>query len=341
MDRAEALGLTLGFLPTWGRYWHDRVKDGKPLFTPGNAAVYGEWLGRRYRDRAVIWILGGDRPVETDLQKEVLRSLARGLRRGDGGAHLITFHPSGGDSSSQWLHDEEWLDFNMHQTGHCPGVPVWERMAADRARSPAKPVLDGEPLYEDHPLCFDPKKNGFSSDWQVRRLAWWDVLAGACGHTYGCHDVWQMLAPGRRPISWAHRWWYEALDLWGARDMRHVKDLVLSRPYLLRIPDDSLVVDPPGGYDEHAAAARGSDGSYAFVYSPVGAKLTVDLEKLSGASLKAWWFDPRHGTAAGIGTFPRKGSREFTPPIAGKGNDWVLVLDDAGRGFSPPGAPSR
>jgi hypothetical protein len=64
----------------------------------------------------------------------------------------------------------------------------------------------------------------------------------------------------------------------------------------------------------------------------------VRLDKLSGASIRAWWYDPRHGTAEEIGVFAKQADpREFTPPIHGKGNDWVLVLDDAGQGFPPPG----
>ena len=67
---ANKRGLYIGFLPTWGRFWHD-TKDGhKPLFTVANAEVYGEWLGRRYKDAGLIWILGGDRGVENDEQKE-------------------------------------------------------------------------------------------------------------------------------------------------------------------------------------------------------------------------------------------------------------------------------
>ena len=41
VDKANSLGLYIGFLPTWGRYWHDKIKDGKPLFT--RAECGGVW----------------------------------------------------------------------------------------------------------------------------------------------------------------------------------------------------------------------------------------------------------------------------------------------------------
>src|SRR3954452_13870395 len=79
VNKAESLGLFISFLPTWGRYWHDKVKDGKPLFNEANAASYGEWLGARKKHKPIIWILGGDRSVENDEQRAVIRAMARGL----------------------------------------------------------------------------------------------------------------------------------------------------------------------------------------------------------------------------------------------------------------------
>jgi len=338
IETAGSLGMYVGLLPTWGDKWNKKWGVGPEIFTPANAEAYGTWLGRRYADQPIIWILGGDRPIESDAHREVIRALARGLARGDGGSHLMTFHPSGGQSSSAWFHGDAWLSFHMHQTGHRDRGAGWERIDADYRRTPVKPVLDGEPLYEDHPINFDPLQFGFSADWQVRRLAYWHVFAGACGHTYGCHNIWQMLSPGRKPISWAHHYWYESLDLWGAGDMQHVKSLMLSRPYFTRIPDQEILATEAGADDEHLQATRDAGGRYAFVYVPLGRKLSVRLEHLSGDSIRAWWYDPRHGTAEEIGQFARQGGpREFTPPLHGKGNDWVLVLDDAAQGFPPPG----
>ena len=64
--KANALGLYVGLLPTWGDKWNKKWGDGPEIFTPENAERYGEWLGRRYKDAGIIWILGGDRPVEND-----------------------------------------------------------------------------------------------------------------------------------------------------------------------------------------------------------------------------------------------------------------------------------
>src|SRR5207244_1239575 len=110
--RANALGIYVGMLPTWGDKWNKKWGAGPEIFTPANAAVYGEWLGRRYKAAGIIWIMGGDRPVENDAQREIVRAMAHGIRRGDDGAHLMTFHPSGGHGSAESFHGDEWLDFN-------------------------------------------------------------------------------------------------------------------------------------------------------------------------------------------------------------------------------------
>ncbi|MHC5539262.1 apiosidase-like domain-containing protein, partial [Singulisphaera rosea] len=79
VDRAEALGLVIGMLPTWGDKWNKKWGVGPEVFTPENAAVYGEFLGKRYKDKPIVWILGGDRPVDNDRHKSIVRAMAVGL----------------------------------------------------------------------------------------------------------------------------------------------------------------------------------------------------------------------------------------------------------------------
>ena len=53
--------------------------------------------------------------------------------------------------------------------------------------------------------------------------------------------------------------------------------------------------------------------------------------------IKAYWFDTLNGSSREIGTFTRTKTRQFTPPSSGKGKDWILVLEDAAKGFVLPG----
>lgn len=341
---ANQRGLYIGFLPTWGRFWHDSNQGQKPLFTAANAAVYGEWLGQRYKDAGLIWILGGDRGVDNDEQKEIIRAMAKGLRKGDGGNHLMTLHPPGGNGSSTWFHNDGWLDFNMRQNGHVPEFTGrYDKTRADYDRTPTKPVLDGEPIYEDHPVSFKAKELGHSIASDVRRPLYWNLFSGAFGHTYGHHSVWQMWSPGKPPINNPLMSWAEALDQPGAAQMQHGRALIESRPFLTRIPDDSIIVTDrvptsvPGAGRYHFAATRDTDGTYAMVYAPIGRAFKVRMEVIKGAKVKAWWFNPRDGKAAPIDTYNNQGVREFTPPNLGEMLDSVLVLDDAALKYPPPG----
>jgi hypothetical protein len=346
VDKANALGLYVGFLPTWGDKWNKKWGVGPEIFTPANAAAYGEWLGRRYRERGVIWILGGDRPAETEGHKAILRAMAAGLRQGDGGAHLITLHPTGGSGSAEAFHGEDWLDFNMRQNGHVAEFSGrYDTTRADYDRVPTKPVLDAEPIYEDHPVSFDAKRFGHSIAADVRRPLYWDLFGGACGHTYGHHSVWQMWAPPRPPVNDPLLPWFEAIAQPGAGQMQHARRLLESRPFLTRVPDDTVIVVDrvatalPGAGRYRFVATRDSEGRYAMVYAPVGRPFRVRMSAIRGARVKAWWFNPRDGQATAIGEFANEGERAFTPPDPGEPLDWVLVLDDAAQGYPPPGRP--
>jgi Protein of unknown function (DUF4038)/Putative collagen-binding domain of a collagenase len=341
VTRAGELGLTVGILPSWGDKVVKRWGVGPEIFTPANARVYGEFLGHRYREAAILWILGGDRIPETEAHAETWRAMAAGLAAGDGGRHLMTFHPQGGHSSAELFHADGWLAFNMLQSGHGRKDRENYRMIqADYHRSPVKPCLDGEPCYEDHPVNWKPEL-GWFDDYDVRKAAYWALFAGAGGHTYGCHDVWQFLSDRHPPVSAGRTPWHEALNLPGAAQMRHARELIESRPFLVRLPDQALLASDPGEGTEHVQATRGADGSYAFVYTPAGKEVTVRMDCIAGETVAAWWYNPREGTSRALGEYPNRGLHEFAPPAEGPGNDWVLVLDDAARGFPPPGVGHR
>ena len=323
LDKAEELGLYVGLLPTWGDKYNQKWGKGPVVFNPNNARVYGKWLGERYKDRInIIWILGGDRPLESDEHYEVIRAMADGIIEGDGGNHLITFHPPGCNSSSSFVHEDNWLSFNMIQSSHSLDIYNFKRIEADYSLSPVKPVLDGEPCYEDHPINFKPE-NGFYRDMEARRAGYWGVFAGGFGHTYGHHSIWSMTT---EPGDYFIMTWREALKRPGGSQVQYLRRLMESRPFFDRKPDQSLIVEqyPDTG---HIQATRGLD--YAFIYSPDGRNVKVQMGIINGVNIKAHWYDPRNGDTHFIGEFYNSGVLSFNPPTNGFGNDWVLVLDDA------------
>ncbi|CAN5142357.1 glycoside hydrolase family 140 protein [soil metagenome] len=337
VNKAAELGLHIGMLPTWG----DKLDKknwgvGPEIFNPENARIYGEFLGKRYGGKNIIWVIGGDRNPEPE-HLPVWRAMAEGVIAGAGGPDkaLMTFHPQphSEGSSSVWFHQDEWLDFNMFQTGHCNDIPVYDMLNHDYNLKPTKPTMDGEPIYEDHPVCFNAKEKGHSVPWDIRKAAYLGLFAGGHGHTYGCHSVWQMYSPKRDGINSPVKYWFESLDLPGATQMTHVRTLIESRPMLDRIPDQSLITDE-GSIFTRIQATRGND--YAFIYCATGRPINVNLEKISGDKVKASWYDPRLGTTKEIGVFDNKGSEIFNPPSLGAHHDWVLILDDASKNYQAP-----
>ncbi len=341
LSLAAEKGMHLAMVPAWGSVVKRR------RLHPGNAAPYGTWLGDRYRDRPnVIWLNGGD--VHGDRYAEVWAALAEAIKRADPG-HLITFHPFGRTQSSQWFHDASWLDLNMCQSGHQrydqtapgdgPGEDNWRYIAADYARVPAKPTLDGEPSYEGIPQGLHDPNEPVWQDRDSRRYAYWSVFAGACGHTYGNGSVMQMLAPRYAPGGYGvTRFWYDAMRDPGAGQMQYLKNLLLSRPYFERRPEECIVAGDQGERYDRLLATRGDH--YAFIYTYTGRPFVANLREVSGERVHAWWYNPRDGDARSIGELGDTGRTRFVPPGAPtEGNDWVLVLDDADRGYRAPGEP--
>jgi len=337
VKEANDRGLILGMLPTWGDKYNKRWGIGPEIFTPENAYRFGLFLGRRYLNSGIIWILGGDRIPEEIEDFQIISAMARGLRQGDGGEHLITFHPMGGQSSANFFQDSAWLDFNLFQSGHGEvDNPNYRMTRRDYARQPVKPVLDGEPNYEDHPINWTPS-NGWFDAFDSRRAGYWSMLSGACGNTYGCHDVWQFLSDNFPPVSAARTPWEQALDLPGAFQAGYMRHLFESRPWQRLVPDDGILRQTPNAGGMTCVAAVDTLGQFLMAYTPYGHELIVNTGRLYPDELQLWWFHPATGTCIHGGIRSFRGSIQADPPgDPGRGNDWLLVIDRHSAGFKRP-----
>ncbi len=333
---AEEKGMFIGLVPTWGDKVDRRHGLGPEIFDEPKAHYYGTVLGERYRNFPnIIWLLGADRPG-SEAKNPIWVAMANGIKQQDQN-HLMTFHPNGAHSSSQWFHQEHWLDFNMVQTSHGQrSYAAYIRwLIPDYQMQPVKPVLDGEPRYEHFPVGWDYERFGWFDDADVRQAAYWSLFSGAFGHTYGCHSVWQMNAPAHVPTRWARHYWYDDLDLSGAWDMLWVRKLMESRSHLDRIPFQQIIQNGYMPETEYNVATRGRN--YVMVYLPVGKEVKLDLTLCNWPRAKAWWFNCRNGESTLIGEYICNKSQTFKAPSRFRGNDWVLVLDNTAIEVGPPG----
>lgn len=336
VERAQRSGIYIGIVCVWGGPVQNKqmsVEDAKK---------YGKFLAERYKKYSnIIWLIGGD--IRGDVEPQVWQALAKTIRSVDSD-HLMTFHPRGRTISTTWFNNESWLDFNMFQSGHRRynqrkgdgDYPIEENTEEDNWRfterslavSPIKPVLDGEPSYEDIPHGLHEFNERRWQAEDVRRYAYWSVFAGSFGHTYGHNSTMQMLRPGYMASFGAEKPWWDAVHDPGCRQMKYLKKLMLAFPYFERIPDQSVISGVNGMQYERVIATRAKD--YILVYNYTNRMTEIDMTKISGTKKKAWWYSPVNGKVDYIGEF-NNGKQFFAHDSGyGSGNDWVLIITDSG-----------
>ena len=329
INLAESKGIYMALVPVWG----SNVKSGG--VSREQADKYSMFLAERYAHRSnIIWLNGGD--ILGSDSTATWNIIGNNLKKVSP-EQLVTFHPFGRTQSSLWFHNEPWLDFNMFQSGHRRydqddtekgyGQDNYKYVQDDLAMVPTKPTVDGEPSYEGIPQGLHDPAEPFWNDADLRRYAYWSVFAGAFGFTYGNSAVMQMHKPENKTAAYgAREYWTEGIDMPGAGQMQYMKDLILSKSYFDRVPDQSLIAGENGEKYEYQIATKGNN--YALIYAYLGDEIDVNMGVIAGEEVEVSWFNPRNGEISSIGKFENKGEKSFDPPgEAGEGNDWVLVLD--------------
>lgn len=334
IDEAAKRGIYMALVPVWGT----NVKNG--WVKQSAAKQYAAFLANRYKNKSnIIWLNGGDIPGSDSIK--VWNQIGSTIHAIDKN-HLMTFHPRGRTTSSRWFHNQSWLQFNMFQSGHRNyaqdtskgeshyGEDNWRYIQEDYTKRPIKPTLDGEPSYEGIPHGLHDTTQPYWNDNDVRRYAYWSVLAGGAGFTYGHNAVMQFYHGGdTEPAYGPKKHWQQAVIDAGGQQVQYLKELILSKPYFERVPDQSLIKDNGERYDR-IIASRGKD--YALLYTYTGRSFEVVMGKIKGTKVRANWFNPKDGTAQLIGIIDNAGIKHFDPPGEKQdGNDWVLILEASGK----------
>jgi hypothetical protein len=323
VDKVLRLARNYGFLvmltPAYMGY--EGLKEGWYDEVLGNEAArcreYGRYLGKRYADFPnIAWIMDGDRDPDS-LSKPLELEILAGIRDFDK-IHLFSAHCRPTHSSRNQWEGESWLNFNCVYTYDFPpyNSPVPEQCLRNYAKLPAMPAI----LFE---TCYENEHNATAG--KIRAQMYWGWLCSIAGIQFGNLPLWRF-----------GQGWQSAMDWQGSWDASVMKELVDSRNWFTLIPDNDhkALFDGYGSDEGYVSAALAENGETFIAYIPKGNTVSVDLQKVSGKKLVAWWFNPRNGLAQKKGEYIEKIKLQFTPP---DGNDWVLVIDDAARNFPVPG----
>jgi hypothetical protein len=328
INEAGNRNMYMALVPIWG----GNIK----YYDTTQSKAYASFLANRYKNfKNIIWLNGGD--IKGSDKIENWKTIGTTIKSIDK-KHLMTFHPRGRNSSSTWFHNEPWLDFNMFQSGHRSyaqdtssnetlhyGEDNWRYMNTDYALQPTKPSLDGEPSYEGIPYGLHKANEPYWQDYEIRRYAYWNTFAGACGFTYGHNAVMQFYTPGDSGISFFPKIkWQNALNENGAGQMQYLKKLMEQYHFENFKPAQDLVVDNGEKYDR-VAAIVGKDVALFYVYN--GRDFKVDLDKIARFFRASYWFNTRNG-AKNKFSILNNGILNFNPPgEVVNGNDWVLIIE--------------
>ena len=256
-----------------------------------------------------LW--GGDCSPSAALDE--IREMVRGIEE-TAGPQIFSVQNGRYKSGLTEYANENWVDLNTTYADHSTA---------------AKYLLDDH--NRDFPFYFTEgsyENTGVSSV-NIRSQMYLPVLMGSNGYIFGNHPLYAFRNGWDDPAI---------LESQGSKDLQRSAQLFASRYWSNLIPDKNHILLTAGAGDvntsNYAAAALMKDASTAIVYTPDNRKLTVNLTRISGTQTHAWWYQPSTGSVKDLKQFSDSPAQTFIPPSAG---DWLLVLDDASKGFGSPG----
>ena len=336
-DVAHELGMYIGLLPTWGGVVTKNGMDGSV------AKAYASFLAQRYGKRDnLIWINGGDcRGADGYEFWDTMGAALKALTPD----RLVCYHTFGRTLASDTFYDSKWLDVDMFQSGHRRydqitlnrafdnnaqedfwyGEDNWRYVLRAHAKEHKRPVLDAEPSYENIPHGLHDFTQPRWTAWEVRRYAYWSLLEGACGFTYGHNAIMQFGFEGEPGAFGCLEDWKDAMNHPGADSMKHMKELMTSLPFTTAKPAPELLDCPQGEKHDRISISKGEN--YVLAYMFKGQDICLKAGVLSGCA-DIYWVNPQSGIKSYCGRYDAK--NEPIKLCHPKGNydnkDWLLLI---------------
>jgi hypothetical protein len=327
---ANDSGIVVALVPLWAGMSEVNYNNitYRKYFSKEQSLNLAKYIGARYAGSYMIWIVGGDNFYDTPERKSFWSTFGDMLKNATGNRHLLTCHPGGWSSSSDFFdNNTKWLDFHMYQSSHvASGNFTWIAAQKEYKLNPPKPIIDGEANFED--IYNRLNLEGDSTQIEtfrikpvnVRQASYESILSGALvGITYGGNGVWQWntteLPGGLQPRLTV----LEAIKMPGSNNMTVVRTLMEKYQWYSFVPKPEVIKDFLSKENFIPAAENNKIG---IIYIPRGTSYIKLIEENNFLDFYSFWINPVTGDSSGNGYY--KLNTSITPPDT---NDWILIFD--------------
>ena len=309
----------LGYYTDPGQGWWDELQ--KEPDAANKMAVYGEFLGQRYaQQKNIAWVAGGDHPAD-GIYEPLMKNIIWGIKK-YAPSHLWTGHF---DNSAGlfWSTDNEiyrdlididglyvWKEISLGERG-----PHY-RMEINQYQK-GKMIIQLDQSYEHDVPHYADNEN---PQW-IRRKMYDGLLSGCSGTSFSSGTL-------NNQCYWFKEW-QPLMNTSGMQFVSNCFKLFDSLPWHSLVPDttDRIIVRGRGTYGEreYICSARTPDGSLYLMYIPSGHTFYLNLQEISGHTMRMHWYNPRTGVAIRIG---HAGGDPSFGVVAPDSEDWVMVFDN-------------
>jgi len=330
ISRINQAGMVAVIVPLWAsltEVHHNPAEHGRTI-TKDEAFRLANYVGARYAGHNVVWIVGGDNRYDTDVKRNFWADFADVLITASGPQHLRTVHPDGYMASFDYFDfDTDWIDFHMYHSSHLTDGDATYRLGyLGWLENPPKPVINGEPNFEDIQDRFWENTEDIVriNDVDVRQAAWESFLAGGLmGVTYGANGVWQWHVPDLEASHDPRFYVLESLQLPGAAQMGMIRTLFESKQWWKLEPDPEMAVSTTGGRNPIAAQLDNK----AWIYRSANSG-TMNLKRTFEEShIIRIWMRPESLSIIKTDTVRWSRTQEFQTVSFPDERDWLLAVE--------------
>ena len=328
-NRVEAINRA-GLISVPVLFWASGEEDNLINSLSDDQAIsLGRYMVARWGASFGAWILGADgnySGADGDRWRKIGQAVFGDRRRAP-----VFIHPKAKSWIFESFRDEKWLTAIGYQIGHDindatnnwiyngPQTRDWDKL-------PRRPIVNLQPPYEWQP---SNSKNIPISSNHVRRALYWSLLSTpTAGVSYGVAGVWGWDNGVDPTFGYADAGvppdWRESLTYEGGKQVAHITSAFESVDFHSLRPDPNVLIDQPGDNSiaSYVASSSSADGNLVVVYTPVEARLKINVEKLPSPLIAAW-INPRTGERKDVLAVLRGSALECPAPSDG---DWLLIL---------------